>query len=179
MVALLAVAVAMFLVSTAMFELQRHVRRPVRRVDEPRAAGEGSTAAPTTAAPTLCGEALFATGLDPETVLLDCLVGLGTGNEAVHVPLQPVALRVRHSDQQATELLSSILRSWADSGDRVFVELSFGRSRCRASLWCGDRSMTVAIDNGGDVWPTAPSAPRHRAGVSQERRSAKKRSDDG
>lgn len=138
-VGMLVFATAMLLVSTAM---ARVPRRAGRRAHRPRLSASPSTAV------ALRGEALFATGLEGGSVLLDCLLGQRSGNGA----RQPVSLRVRRADGQDAELLPRVVQVWAERGDRVFVELSLGTAGCRARLCCGERSMTVAVDNASAVW---------------------------
>jgi hypothetical protein len=144
MVGMLGVALAMFLFSTAMVGVERQARRKHHRPPTPAPSGS--------AAVTLGGEALFATGLDPDTVLLDCVLGLQRRDGVPPGPLHPVALRVHKNDFETPELLSGMVRAWAEGGDRVFVELPFSVARSRATLTCGARTLTVAVENGNDVW---------------------------
>ena len=155
MFGLTGLALAMLLFSTAMVEQHRHPRRP------PRQRGGSGTSIP--AAVTLHGEALFATGLDPETVLLDCLLGLDSAGGETPAALQPATLRVRHSEQEPPASLPDVVRAWAERGERVFVELPFSVKPWRARLRCGGRAVTVAVDNGGEVWRTIGSATRKSA----------------
>jgi hypothetical protein len=147
MVGMLAVALAMFLLSTAMAGAQNRAWRQARQRVHPL----GGSVAPTPAL-TLRGEALFATSLDPDTVLLDCLLGLRSDDRTAPRPLEPVSLRVRQIDLEPPEFLPRVVRAWAERGDRVLVEVPFSAMHCRARLCCGERTLTVAVDNANDVW---------------------------
>jgi hypothetical protein len=152
MFALVGLALTMVLLSTAVVEAHRRPRHPASPVRE--------VGGPLPATVTLCGEALFATGLDPGAVLLDCLLGLRSARGDTPAVLQPATLRVRDADRQPTALLPDVVRVWAERGERVFVELPFSVKPWRARLRCGERAVTVAVDNGGEVWRTIGSSTR-------------------
>lgn len=101
---------------------------------------------------TLKGEALFATGVDPSTVVFDCLVAPQVetfGDAAVFRPL-PVRAHHRPSEEQVP--LSTVVRSWADGGQRVFIELPSLDGPLTAKLSCGEEAVVVDIDNNAEVW---------------------------
>lgn len=157
MFALTGLALAMLLLGTAARERRRHAWRP------PGSLRGSGPSVPSTV--TLSGEALFATGLDPDTVLLDCLLGLGSTRDGAASVLQAATLRVHDAERQPTALLADVVRAWAERGERVFVDLPFGAEPWRARLRCGERALTVAVDNGGDVWRTiGPAARRSEEG---------------
>lgn len=100
----------------------------------------------------LSGEALFATGIDSSTVVFDCLVAPQVetfGETALFRPL-PVRARDRAGEEQRP--LSAVVRSWADGGHRVFIELPARGGSLRARLSCGDDAVVVDVDNDTEVW---------------------------
>jgi len=100
---------------------------------------------------TLRGEALFATGVDSSTVVFDCLVAphLETFGDAV---FRPLPVRAHHRPSQAQPLLSAVVRSWADGGHRVFIELPSPDGPLTAKLSCGEEAVVVDIDNDAELW---------------------------
>ena len=100
---------------------------------------------------TLRGEALFATGVDSSTVVFDCLVApeVVTLGDPVFLPL-PVRAHHRSSPEQPP--LSAVVRSWADGGHRVFIELPSLDGPLTAKLSCGEEAVVVDIDNDAELW---------------------------
>lgn len=99
----------------------------------------------------LTGEALFATGVDSSTVVFDCLVAPqpeAAGDVALFRPL-PVRAHQAVSDDQPH--LSAMVRSWADGGQRVFIELPAQGGALTAKLSCGGEAVVVDIDNDAEV----------------------------
>jgi|SRR5579862_3640108 len=97
------------------------------------------------------GEALFATGIDRSTVSFDCLMTTG------HVPdasLEPTSLTLRgRAPSWAGQTLADVIRSWAEGGERVFVEVPvdslFGPRTAR--LTCGHHGLQVEVADGGEL----------------------------
>lgn len=103
----------------------------------------------------LSGEALFATGLDRCTVLLDCLVNPrgAIPSSPLTRPRQPVPVRVRRPlSASAEQSLPATVKEWADGGQRVFVDVPPGEAAsAKAELRCGGAAMTVDIDNSAEI----------------------------
>lgn len=109
------------------------------------------------------GEALFATGIDRCTVLLDCLMAPRRGTSIGHAVLQPVPIRVWHPQSAFTEQsLPATVKTWAARGQRVFVELSAcNDGNHKAKLSCGKEALLVEIANDIDVRRSlTPRGPR-------------------
>jgi hypothetical protein len=99
----------------------------------------------------LTGEALFATGVDPSTVVFDCLVAPQLASVSDTALFQPLPVRAHHRASEEEPPLSSLVRTWADCGHRVFIELPAGDKPLRATLSCGDQAVIVDVDNGAEV----------------------------
>lgn len=152
-------ALCLLLVSTGMATLPKHRRRV------PVTVGLGGTHNVRTPW-VLSGEALFATGIDASTVLLDCLLGLRRQDaEPAGMP-RPVTLRVRSGGSGPVELLPRLVNTWAQCGVRVFVDVPATTDPCRARLSCGSRQTIVVVDNAAEVWRVlAQGAPSTRGGA--------------
>lgn len=91
------------------------------------------------------GEALFATGVDRCTVAFDCLLAAGDGPAP---SLEPTSLTLRRgAPTPSGESLADVVRTWAQGGERVFVEIAVDSpSRpFTARLTCGHQGLQAEV----------------------------------
>lgn len=99
----------------------------------------------------LRGEALFATGIDRSTVAFDCLV---TSGEAPVATLEPTSLMLRRRGPAwSGQSLADVVRSWAECGERVFVEVALDSlyGPLTAHLTCGAHGLEAEVANKGEL----------------------------
>lgn len=97
------------------------------------------------------GEALFATGIDKSTVAFDCLIATG---DTAPATMEPTSLTLRHRGQTwAGQSLADIVRSWAEGGERVFVEVALDSlyGPLTAHLTCGSHGLQAEVANRGEL----------------------------
>lgn len=104
------------------------------------------------------GEALFATGVDRSTVAFDCLLSVGPATAGA---LEPLSLTLwRPMPSWSSQSLADIVRSWADGGERVFVELEldsthgpFSTRPLMARLSCGQQGLQAEVADRRELRP--------------------------
>ena len=99
----------------------------------------------------LRGEALFATGIDRSTVAFDCLV---TSGEAPLSTPEPTSLMLRRRNPSwSGQSLADVVRSWAECGERVFVEVALDSpyGPWTAHLTCGVHGLEADVTNRGEL----------------------------
>lgn len=100
----------------------------------------------------LAGEALFATGIDSSTVVFDCLVAPRPETSGAAALFRPLPVRAHQVVAEDQPPLSVMVRSWADGGHRVFIELPALAGELKAKLSCGGEAVVVDVDNDAEVW---------------------------
>ncbi|HZU79181.1 MAG TPA: hypothetical protein VE991_04635, partial [Acidimicrobiales bacterium] len=78
---------------------------------------------------------------------------------------EPVCVRVRAGHALTGGALSAVIRTWAEGGERVFVELDVTRRCALAVLECGDERVVTDVVNGFETWsPLGGPSAREVAG---------------
>jgi hypothetical protein len=115
-------------------------------------AGAGGARLPLGAEYVLAGEAIFATGVDASTVVFDCMVAPQWAASTHTALFQPLPVRAHHGGFEDEPPLSALVRSWAECGQRVFIELpATGGRPLKATVSCGEQRVVVDVDNSAEV----------------------------